>query len=192
MSPDRAGAIRQHLDGLASTARDTAGALANDIASVADAVERTLGAGGKLLFCGNGGSSCDAAHAAGELVGWFERKDRPPYAAIALGHEVPALTAIANDSGYEQVFARQVEALARPGDLVVGFSTSGGSKNVLRALETARKLGVATAALTGQRGGPIAELADHCVRVPSTETPRIQESHLLCVHLLCAAVEQEC
>lgn len=152
----------------------------------------TLRGGGKILLCGNGGSSCDAAHAAGELVGWFERKDRPPYAAIALGHEVPALTAIANDSGYEQVFARQVEALARPGDLVVGFSTSGGSKNVLRALETARKLGVATAALTGQRGGPIAELADHCVRVPSTETPRIQESHLLCVHLLCAAVEQEC
>src|SRR4051812_3295658 len=92
---------------------------------------RTLKEGGKLMFCGNGGSACDAAHAAGELVGWFEHKQRRPYAAIALGHEVPALTAIGNDSGFEQVFARQLAVLGRRGDLLVGISTSGGSRNVV-------------------------------------------------------------
>jgi D-sedoheptulose 7-phosphate isomerase len=150
---------------------------------------RTLQSGGKLMFCGNGGSSCDAAHAAGELVGWFEQKRRRPYAAIALGHEVPALTAIANDSGYEQVFARQLEAIGSKGDLLVGISTSGTSKNVVAAMRKARALGIATAALASERGGPVAELADVAVLVPSKDTARIQEGHLLCVHLLCAAVE---
>ena len=113
---------------------------------------------GKILLCGNGGSSCDAAHAAGELVGWFMAKNRKGYAAIALGHETPSLTAIANDVGYEEVFARQVEALGRPGDLLIGISTSGTSKNVVRALERARASGLRTAALTGRKGGRCAEL----------------------------------
>src|SRR5262245_61820522 len=98
----------------------------------------TLRGGGKILFCGNGGSSCDAAHAAGELVGWFEKKQRPPYAAIALGQSVPTLTAIGNDAGYEHVFAREVEGIGRAGDLLVGFTTSGGSKNVVAALRQAK------------------------------------------------------
>ncbi|MBK8097070.1 MAG: SIS domain-containing protein [Planctomycetes bacterium] len=149
----------------------------------------TLRAGGKILLCGNGGSSCDAAHAAGELVGWFEQKQRPPYAAIALGHEVPALTAIANDAGYEFVFSRQVEALGRRGDLLIGFTTSGGSKNVVAALQAGRRLGLRTAVLCGEKRGASLEFADIAVMVPSTNTARIQESHLLCVHLLCAAVE---
>ena len=149
----------------------------------------TLRASGKILLCGNGGSSCDAAHAAGELVGWFEKKQRPPYAAIALGHEVPALTAIANDAGYEFVFSRQVEALGRRGDLLIGFTTSGGSKNVVAALQAARRLGLQTAVLCGEKRGASLEFADIAVMVPSTNTARIQESHLLCVHLLCAAVE---
>jgi D-sedoheptulose 7-phosphate isomerase len=188
---DRDALLQQIRESIATKQRLLADCV-DSIEALAAAAVRTIRGGGKLLWCGNGGSSCDAAHAAGELVGWFERKQRRPYAAIALGHEVPALTAIANDSGYEQVFARQVEALARPGDLVIGISTSGGSKNVLRALEAARRLGIATGALVGRRGGPVAELADHCVRVPSDETPRIQEGHLLCVHLLCAIVESEC
>jgi D-sedoheptulose 7-phosphate isomerase len=150
---------------------------------------KTLAGGGKIMFCGNGGSSCDAAHAAGELIGTFENKTRRGYAAIALGHEVPALTAVANDMGYELVFARQLEALGRKGDLVVGFSTSGSSKNVVAALQKARQLGIATVALLGEKKGPCSELADVAVQVPSTNTARIQESHLLCVHLLCAAVE---
>lgn len=151
---------------------------------------RTLRQGGKIMFCGNGGSSCDAAHAAGELVGWFEEKNRRGYAAIALGHETPALTAIANDQSYEVVFARQLEALGRKGDLVIGYSTSGGSKNVVAALRKARELGIATAAFLGQKIGACSELADVAVQVPSLNTARIQESHLLCTHLLCASIEQ--
>ena len=145
--------------------------------------------GGKILLCGNGGSSCDAAHAAGELVGWFEKKQRPGYAAIALGHQVPALTAIGNDVGYEQVFAREVEAIGRAGDLLVGFTTSGGSKNVVAALQKARGMGIATAVLCGEKRGAAVDLADVAVMVPSTNTARIQESHLVLVHVLCAAIE---
>jgi D-sedoheptulose 7-phosphate isomerase len=122
-------------------------------------------------------------------VGWFEDRDRPGLAAIALGHEIPALTAVANDVGFEQVFARQVEALGKKEDLLVGISTSGSSANVLRAMETARRLGIETAALGSERGGPVLDLAQVAVRVPSENTARIQESHLLCVHILCAAVE---
>jgi D-sedoheptulose 7-phosphate isomerase len=150
----------------------------------------TLRGGGKLLLCGNGGSSCDAAHAAGELVGWFEVKQRRAYAAIALGQQVPTLTAIGNDAGYEHVFAREVEAIGRPGDLLIGFTTSGGSKNVVAALQQARTMGMATAVLCGEKRGAALAHADVAVQVPSTNTARIQESHLVCVHVLCAAVEQ--
>lgn len=150
----------------------------------------SLRAGGKLLFCGNGGSSCDAAHAAGELIGWFEKRDRPGYAAIALGHEVPSLTAIGNDAGFEHVFARQLRAIGRPEDLLVGISTSGGSPNVLRAIEAAREIGMGVAVLVSTRPGPMADRADVAVQVPSTNTARTQESHLLCVHILCAAIEE--
>jgi D-sedoheptulose 7-phosphate isomerase len=145
--------------------------------------------GGTIFFCGNGGSSCDAAHAVGELVGWFEHKQRPPYPAVALGHEVPTMTAISNDVGYEHVFARQLEALGKPKDLLVGLSTSGNSKNVIAAVEVAKRIGMATAALTGEKESRLSALADVCVRVPATNTARIQESHLLCMHLLCASVE---
>lgn len=159
------------------------------IQRLCDLAITTLRSGGKILLCGNGGSSCDAAHAAGELVGWFEKKDRRAYAAIALGHQVPSLTAIGNDAGYEHVFAREVEAIGRRGDLLVGITTSGGSKNVVAALQKARSLGLATAVLCGEKRGAAVELADAAVQVPSTNTARIQESHLVCVHILCAAVE---
>lgn len=149
----------------------------------------TLRGGGKILLCGNGGSACDAAHTAGELVGWFEKKQRPAYAAIALGHQVPTLTAIGNDAGYEHVFAREVEAIGRPGDLLIGITTSGGSKNVVAALKQARLLGMATAVLCGERRGAAVDHADAAVLVPSANTARIQESHLVCLHVLCAAVE---
>lgn len=150
----------------------------------------TLKNGGKIMLCGNGGSSCDAAHAAGELVGWFEHKDRPGYAAIALGHQVPSLTAIGNDAGYEHVFRREVEAIGKSGDLLVGITTSGGSKNVKLAMEQARQMGIKTALLCGEKRGACLELADVAVQVPSTNTARIQESHLVCVHIVCAAVEE--
>ncbi|MCA8974424.1 MAG: SIS domain-containing protein [Planctomycetes bacterium] len=150
----------------------------------------TLQSGGKILLCGNGGSSCDAAHAAGELVGWFEQKDRSGYAAIALGHQVPTLTAIGNDAGFEHVFSREVEAIGRPGDLLIGITTSGGSKNVTAALQRAQAMGIATAVLCGERRGAALDFAEVAVQVPSTNTARIQESHITCVHVLCAAIEQ--
>ena len=157
--------------------------------ALCEAAVASLKAGGKLLLCGNGGSSCDAAHAAGELVGWFEHKERRGYAAIALGHQVPTLTAVANDAGYEHVFSREVEAIGRPEDLLIGITTSGGSKNVVAAMQAARALGMKTAVLCGERRGATADLADVAVHVPSLDTARIQESHLVCVHVLCAAVE---
>lgn len=155
-----------------------------------DAAIATLRGGGKILLCGNGGSSCDAAHAAGELVGWFEVKQRRAYAAVALGQQVPTLTAIGNDAGYEHVFSREVEAIGRTGDLLIGFTTSGGSKNVVAALQKARAMGLATAVLCGEKKGAALEFADVAVQVPSTNTARIQECHLVCVHAMCAAVEQ--
>ncbi|MBK8979258.1 MAG: SIS domain-containing protein [Planctomycetes bacterium] len=161
-----------------------------EIEALCAVAERAVAGGGKLMFCGNGGSACDAAHAVGELVGWFEDKQRDGIAALALGHEVPTLTAIGNDAGYVEVFARQLRALGRPGDLLIGISTSGGSRNVVRALAVARELGIATAALASERGGPVVELADVAVRVPSADTARIQESHLLVVHLLCGHLER--
>ncbi|MCA8942465.1 MAG: SIS domain-containing protein [Planctomycetes bacterium] len=162
-----------------------------EIEALCELALRSLDAGGKLMFCGNGGSSCDAAHAAGELVGWFENRDRDGFAAIALGHEVPALTAIGNDASFDQIFARQLRAIGKPEDLLVGISTSGGSKNVVAAMRAAKELGCSTAALVSERGGPVADLADVAVRVPSTETPRIQESHLLVLHAMCASIEQK-
>ncbi len=158
--------------------------------ALCDLAVATLRGGGKILLCGNGGSSCDAAHAAGELVGWFERKQRSPYAAIALGQSVPTLTAIGNDAGYEHVFAREVEAIGRAGDLLIGFTTSGGSKNVVSALRQAKAMGLSTAVLCGEKRGAAVDHADVAVQVPSTNTARIQECHLVCVHVVCAAVEQ--
>lgn len=161
-----------------------------DVQRLCEVAVAVLRSGGKILWCGNGGSSCDAAHAAGELVGWFEHKQRKGYASIALGHQVPSLTAIANDSGYEQVFAREVEALGRAGDLLVGITTSGGSKNVVAALQQAKRLGLRTAVLCGEKRGAAVDLAEVAVCVPSGNTARIQECHLVCVHVVCAAVEQ--
>lgn len=159
------------------------------LVALCDLAIATLRGGGRILLCGNGGSACDAAHAAGELVGWFEKKQRRPYAAIALGQNVPTLTAIGNDAGYEHVFAREVEGIGRAGDLLIGFSTSGGSRNVVAALRQAKAMGLATAVLCGEKRGATLEHADVAVQVPSASTPRIQESHLVCVHVLCAAVE---
>lgn len=161
-----------------------------DLQLVCDATVATLRNGGKILWCGNGGSACDAAHAAGELVGWFEDKARRGFASIALGHQVPTLTAIGNDAGFEHVFAREVEAIGRPGDLLVGITTSGGSKNVVAALRQARGQGLRTAVLCGERRGAALDHADIAVRVPSDNTARIQECHLVCVHVVCAAVER--
>lgn len=149
-----------------------------------------LRAGGKLLFCGNGGSAADAQHIATEFTVRFETT-RQALPAIALSTDTSALTAASNDLGYEQVFARQVEALGRPGDMLVGITTSGKSPNVSAALVAARAAGLVTACLTGRDGGDIAArgLADHCLIVPSATTAHIQEVHIFLGHLLCAAAD---
>ena len=147
------------------------------IAAVARRMAEVLQRGGKLLFVGNGGSAADAQHLAAEFVNRFQR-DRRALAAIALTTDSSVLTSIGNDAGFDQVFSRQVEALARSGDLLVAISTSGNSVNVLRAVEAGRALGVTTVALTGGSGGSLAAAAEETFVVPSHETPRIQETHI--------------
>ena len=149
-----------------------------------------LRGGRKLLFAGNGGSAADAQHWAGELVSRFYY-DRPGLAAIALTTDSSILTAIGNDYGYDYTFARQVEALGRGGDVLIAISTSGNSPNILRAADAARARGIRVIGFTGESGGKLAPLADICFRMPSGETPRIQEGHELIGHMLCALVEAE-
>ncbi len=144
--------------------------------------------GGKVMFCGNGGSAADSQHLAAEFMGRYLR-DRNPLPSIALTVDTSALTAIGNDYGYEQVFSRQLRGIGRAGDVLVGISTSGNSANVVRAFEIAREIGVATIALTGSGGGRIVELADVAVRVPSSRTNEIQEMHIMIGHMLCGFVE---
>jgi D-sedoheptulose 7-phosphate isomerase len=159
-------------------------------AAAAGRVVECLAAGGKVLFFGNGGSASDAGHLAAELLGRF-LVDRRPLAAVALAETTAAMTAIGNDYGYLEVFARQVRALGRAGDVAVGLSTSGTSENVVRGLEAARELGLVTLALTGASGGKLLDVTDLCVRVPSEETPRVQELCMLLGHTLCEIVERE-
>lgn len=147
-----------------------------------------LAVGGRVFWLGNGGSAADSQHLASELVGRFER-DRPGLASLALTTDSSALTAIGNDYGFDQIFARQVEALCRPGDLVIGISTSGNSPNVLKAMEKARALGARTAGFGGRGGGHLKDVVDACLIVASDNTARIQEAYLLAGHILCDLVE---
>lgn len=149
-----------------------------------------LNKGNKLLFAGNGGSAADAQHWAGELVSRFYF-DRPGLPAIALTTDTSILTAIGNDYGYDYVFARQVEALGREGDVLYAISTSGNSKNIVRAIEAARTAGMRVIGFTGQGGGAMAELCDVCFRMPSGETPKVQEGHEFVGHLICGLIEHE-
>lgn len=164
--------------------------LSDNIVGAVELCVESLRAGGKVMFAGNGGSAADAQHWAGELVSRFYY-DRPGLAAIALTTDSSILTAIGNDYGYDYTFARQVEALGRTGDVLVAISTSGNSPNIIRAAEAARARGVAVVGFTGEGGGKLAPLSDICFRVPSTETPRIQEGHEFIGHLLCALIEAD-
>jgi D-sedoheptulose 7-phosphate isomerase len=147
-------------------------------------------AGKKTLIAGNGGSAADAQHIAAEFVSRFYF-DRPALPSIALTTDTSALTAIGNDYGFEHLFSRQLEANGCSGDIYIAISTSGNSKNVLKSLESAKKLGIKTVGLTGRSGGKMKDMVDYCICVPSDETPRIQETHILIGHILCAAVEKE-
>ncbi|MEA2110903.1 MAG: D-sedoheptulose 7-phosphate isomerase [Campylobacterota bacterium] len=144
----------------------------------------------KLLLAGNGGSAADAQHIAAELVGRYGF-DRPSLSAFALTTDTSALTAIGNDYGYDKIFSRQLEGVGCSGDIFIGISTSGNSKNLINAFETAKEKGIATVALVGRDGGVMAEMADYSLVVPSSETPRIQESHILIGHIICDIIERE-
>lgn len=158
------------------------------VGAAAEAAAACLREGGKLLFCGNGGSAADAQHLAAELTGRFI-KDRRPLAAIALSTDTSALTSIGNDYRFEEVFARPLRGLARRGDGLIAISTSGNSRNVIEAVHAARELGVVTIGLLGRDGGALRGLCDHPIVVPSMVTARIQEAHILIGHTLCGAVE---
>ena len=150
---------------------------------------QTFRKGGKVLFCGNGGSAADAQHLAAELSGRFY-KDRAPLFAEALHVNTSFLTAVANDYSYEEVFARMVRAAGREGDLLFALSTSGNSPNILRAAEAAQRMGLTVVAMTGQSGGRLRFLCDRLLNVPAGDTPRIQECHLLLGHIICQLIEE--
>jgi D-sedoheptulose 7-phosphate isomerase len=163
--------------------------LRDPIETFAAQVSATIERGGRVFWMGNGGSASDSQHLAAELVGRFER-ERPGLPALALTTDTSILTSVANDYGFESVFARQVEALCRPGDLLVGLSTSGNSANVVRAMERAERLSVYRVAMTGEGGGRLRQCAELWIGVPSTSTARIQEAHMLIGHILCDLVER--
>ena len=160
------------------------------LAQIAQMFIKAIQTGHKILLFGNGGSAADAQHIAGELVGRFSRESEP-FPAIALTTDTSVITCVGNDWSFDDIFVRQVKALARTGDLVAGISTSGNSPNVLRGLEAAKKIGAETIGFTGETGGRISEFADICFYAPSKSTPRIQELHILAWHVICEVIEEE-
>jgi D-sedoheptulose 7-phosphate isomerase len=183
--------IATHLEiSLAALQRATSdAALLASARAIAAAIIAALRSGNKLLIVGNGGSAADAQHIAAEIVGRY-KQDRPGYAALALTTDTSALTAIANDYGFEQVFARQVEGLGKRGDVLMALSTSGKSPNILAALRTARERGLVTAGFTGTKGENLRALCDHLLVAPSDDTPVVQQIHLAVAHGICDEVEQ--
>lgn len=188
MNADRA---RGYLEETADTARRTAEACAEDVARAAELLVNALLDGGRILLCGNGGSAADSQHLAAEFVSALTVDNRrPAIPAIALTTDTSILTAVANDYGFDGVFARQVEAIGRAGDVLIGISTSGTSWNVIRAFEQAEAQGLRRIALTGETGGTLAPMADVAIRVPSRETSHIQECHIAIGQLLAFMVEE--
>jgi D-sedoheptulose 7-phosphate isomerase len=186
--PAIAGQLRETADTLRVMSEDAS--LHAAIGAVAAACIAALRQGNKILFAGNGGSAADAQHLAGELISRFHY-DRPGLPAFSLSTDTSVLTAIGNDYGYENLFARQLEAVGNAGDVFIGISTSGRSPNIIKALQVARAKGVLTVGLTGHGGGQMPALCDHCLRVPSDSTPRIQEGHIAIGHTICLLIEQQ-
>jgi D-sedoheptulose 7-phosphate isomerase len=191
ISEDSVGLVLERLqDSLAIKSQMLTSDCVGQATAAAEVMITSLRAGGKILFFGNGGSSMDAGHLAAELAGRFYR-DRPGLAGISLSDGTASLTAIANDYAYDDVFARQIRGLGRPGDVAVGLTTSGNSVNVVNALLAARETGLVTVALTGSSGGKVAAIADLCIRVPTDDTPRVQEACMHLGHTICEIVERE-
>jgi D-sedoheptulose 7-phosphate isomerase len=177
--------VREHL---AMGEHLIAGDVLSELVRVSEVVLAAYRRGNKLILFGNGGSAADAQHLAGEFVGRYLR-ERGPLPALALAENASSLTAIANDYAYDEVFARQIEGLGAGGDVALAISTSGNSENVIKGLRAAREKRITTVALTGESGGRMTDAADYCVRVPASETPRIQEGQMLLGHILCELVE---
>jgi phosphoheptose isomerase len=189
-TPPAIATIQERLRMAADVSRMTADEQAASIAAAAEIVVATFRGGGKMLLCGNGGSAADCQHMAAELVGRLNREIvRPALPAIALTTDTSFLTAHANDVGFDDVFARQVQALGSRGDVLIAISTSGRSPNIIVAVERARTIGLAVVALTGP-DGPLADAADVAVRVPTSDTQLIQQTHLAVEHLICELVER--
>ncbi len=183
MTLDFDAAIRQSIEAKKSLSKE-------DITAASKIIIESLKKGGKVLLCGNGGSAADAQHMAGELVGKF-KMERKALAAVSLSTDTSILTALANDYGQEIIFSRQVEALGKKEDVLVAFSTSGTSPNIIAAVLQAKKSGMHVIGFTGSKGEKLKKLSDVCVMVASDDTPRIQEAHQLAYHLVCALVEEE-
>lgn len=181
--------IRAELAESAALKARIAHTLSGEIEVFAQAVTECLKSGGLVAFCGNGGSAADAQHLAGELVGRY-RLNRPAFRSVALTTDTSILTAIGNDFGFDQVFARQVEGLVGPGDLLIAISTSGNADNCVNAVKLAKERGARTIGMTGKSGGALGELCDLCIKVPHDLTPRIQESHITIGHIVCGLVER--
>lgn len=164
--------------------------LINMVGSVSEAIVKTINNGGRIVLCGNGGSASDALHFAGEIVGRFQ-KERNPWPAVVLNADVATLTAIANDYGYDDAFARQAKAHLTSKDVFIGISTSGNSTNVIRAVEVAKETGAKTVAFLGKDGGQLAKMVDYPIVVPCNTTARVQESHIMLIHIICELVEEK-
>jgi phosphoheptose isomerase len=189
-APEEQMAIDAGFDGAVAALREAQRHVRTDLLVAADEIVAALRDGGKLLLCGNGGSASDAQHFAAELVGRFKRPGRRGLPALALGSDLASLTAWANDVGYDEVYARQVEAFGRRGDVLFGISTSGRSRNLLRAFSEARRLGLRTIGLLGGEGGELRSLSDIALVVPSSDTQHIQAAHIVLIHLLCELIEE--
>ena len=181
--------VREAVLASADAKRRFAEEASADIARVVEIVAACLRAGGKVLLCGNGGSAADAQHIAGELVGRFKR-ERPAFHAVALTTDTSVMTAVANDYGFEMIFARQVEGLGRQGDVLLAYSTSGNSTNVLRAIGVAKGLAMHVVGFTGANGGAMAALCDVCIKAPCPDAPTVQECHAAAGHTICRLVEE--
>ena len=179
--------IRSSINAKTAVLNDRA--LMAQIAEISSVIIEAYKNNKKTLLAGNGGSAADAQHIAGELVARFHY-DRPGLPSIAITTDSSIITAIGNDYGYERLFSRQVEALGNAGDVFIGISTSGNSPNIVKALEACKEKGITTIGFTGASGGKMAELCNYCIKVPSTETPRIQEVHILIGHIICYIVEE--
>jgi len=181
--------IKSRLNSAIVSIKNINNNIISEIAIVAGIIKEVIDDGNKIMLLGNGGSAADAQHFTAELIGKFYH-DRKSLPAIALTTNTSIITSIANDYGYDDVFSRQIEGIGVKGDAIIGISTSGNSKNIIKALKVSRNIGIVTIGFTGNDGGEMKKYTDHIIKIPSTDTPRIQECHIIVSHIICEIVEE--